>query len=73
MPSVARTARPRTRRQVAAPVSVLYPSSLAPSRQPVDSGRVAQRAYELFLARGGEHGRDLDDWIRAERELSPES
>jgi hypothetical protein len=27
------------------------------------------RAYELFLARGGEHGRHLDDWLTAEREL----
>jgi hypothetical protein len=30
---------------------------------------IARRAYELFLERGGEHGRDLDDWLRAEREL----
>lgn len=27
------------------------------------------RAYELYLARGGEHGHDLDDWLRAESEL----
>jgi hypothetical protein len=32
---------------------------------------IARRAYELFLARGSEHGRDLDDWLRAERELHP--
>ena len=31
--------------------------------------RVALRAYELFLARGGEHGRDIDDWLEAEREV----
>jgi hypothetical protein len=30
---------------------------------------VARRGYELYLARGGEHGHDLDDWLRAEREL----
>lgn len=30
---------------------------------------VAQRAYELFLERGGSHGRDLDDWLHAEHEL----
>ncbi|HEY3044481.1 MAG TPA: DUF2934 domain-containing protein [Vicinamibacterales bacterium] len=30
---------------------------------------IARRAYELFLERGGEHGGDLDDWLRAEREL----
>jgi hypothetical protein len=31
--------------------------------------QIAQRAYELYLARGGEHGRDADDWLQAEREL----
>ena len=30
---------------------------------------IARRAYELFLQRGGEHGRDRDDWLSAEREL----
>lgn len=32
--------------------------------------RVAQRAYELFLARGGGDGQDFDDWLTAERELT---
>jgi hypothetical protein len=31
--------------------------------------KIARRAYEMFLARGAEHGRDLDDWLQAEREL----
>jgi hypothetical protein len=31
--------------------------------------RVARRAYELYLARGGGHGQDFDDWLAAEREL----
>jgi hypothetical protein len=31
---------------------------------------IAARAHELFQARGGDHGRDLDDWLQAERELS---
>lgn len=30
---------------------------------------IAHRAYELYLARGQEHGHDLDDWLQAEREL----
>ena len=30
---------------------------------------VARRAYELYLARGGGDGRDMDDWLRAEEEL----
>jgi hypothetical protein len=32
--------------------------------------RIAQRAYELYLARGGTHGSDWDDWLTAERELA---
>ena len=27
------------------------------------------RAYELYQARGGTHGQDLEDWLAAEREL----
>ena len=30
---------------------------------------VRARAYELFLARGANHGDDLADWFNAEREL----
>jgi len=33
---------------------------------------IARRAYELFVQRGAEHGRDLDDWLSAQRELSPD-
>jgi Protein of unknown function (DUF2934) len=32
---------------------------------------VADRAYELSQARGGEHGHDRDDWVEAERQLEP--
>jgi hypothetical protein len=31
--------------------------------------RVAELAYELYLARGNEDGHDLDDWLEAERFL----
>lgn len=30
---------------------------------------IAQRAFELFLARGGVHGHHEEDWLRAEREI----
>ena len=30
---------------------------------------IAGRAYELFLERGGEHGHDVEDWLRAEGEI----
>jgi hypothetical protein len=35
----------------------------------VEPDQIARRAYELFEARGGEHGRDLEDWLQAEQEL----
>jgi hypothetical protein len=35
-----------------------------------DRDRIATRAYELYLARGGGDGEALDDWLSAERELS---
>ena len=31
--------------------------------------QIAQRAFELYLDRGGEHGRHEEDWLRAEREI----
>ena len=33
------------------------------------SAAIANRAYELFEARGFEHGHDWEDWFRAESEL----
>ena len=30
---------------------------------------IRQRAYELFEARGGEEGHELEDWLRAEEEI----
>ena len=30
---------------------------------------VADRAYEFYQRRGGEHGRDQDDWFEAERQM----
>jgi Protein of unknown function (DUF2934) len=33
---------------------------------------IARRAYELYIQRGGEHGKDVEDWVRAEKELSDE-
>ncbi len=34
--------------------------------------RISARAFELYEARGGEHGLDLDDWLRAEQEIDAE-
>jgi DNA helicase HerA-like ATPase len=39
-----------------------------PSTEPSDDD-IRARAYEMYLERGGDHGLDFDDWVRAEREL----
>ena len=31
---------------------------------------IAERAYELYVARGKKPHHELDDWLKAERELS---
>jgi len=34
--------------------------------------RIAARAFELYEARGGEHGQDVADWLQAEQEIDDE-
>jgi len=42
----------------------------SPAQAPTPDGRdIARRAYELYLARGCDAGHDVEDWLRAEREL----
>jgi len=51
------------------------PSAARPAARPLqpprlpDDKEIATRAYQLFIARGGEHGRDIDDWLLAKQEL----
>jgi hypothetical protein len=44
-------------------------ADLLPTPVRISSAIIAQRAYARFLERGGDHGRDLEDWLHAEREL----
>lgn len=55
-----KTGRTTTSRKKGAVVS----SSVQPSRE-----EIQLRAYEIFMSRGGEPGRDLEDWLLAETEL----
>ena len=65
-------AKPRNRTEgdgaipASAPQNVGDTTAAAPDRE-----RIAMRAYELYLARGGGDGGAMDDWFRAERELNP--
>jgi Protein of unknown function (DUF2934) len=31
--------------------------------------QIARRAHEIYEARGGNHGKALEDWLQAEREI----
>jgi hypothetical protein len=33
---------------------------------------IAHRAYELYTQRGCEPGKDIEDWVRAQKELASE-
>lgn len=41
------------------------------AKQFSDSEAIARRAYEIYQGRGGYDGADLDDWLEAERQLTP--
>lgn len=32
--------------------------------------QIRERAYEIYLARGGQEGDEVSDWLAAERELT---
>lgn len=38
-----------------------------------NQNEVARRAYELYQARGGEPGHEIEDWLSAEQEVNKES
>jgi hypothetical protein len=60
--------RRRTERRSATPEAE-GPSTQADRNGNPNSDEVARRAYELYEHRGGEHGRDWDDWFQAEQEV----
>ena len=41
-------------------------------RKELSKEDIARRAYQLYMARGCEPGKDIEDWVRAERELAGE-
>ncbi|MFZ0584350.1 MAG: DUF2934 domain-containing protein [Candidatus Acidiferrales bacterium] len=41
-------------------------------RKELSKEDIAHRAYELFVQRDGASGNDIEDWVRAEKELTGE-
>jgi hypothetical protein len=62
---------PATKKPRPAPKAAPAPKRPTVQRQPPTERDIALRAYQLFIQRGGEHGRDVEDWLLAQRELSP--
>lgn len=65
---MAKPARRRTATVVPMP-TVEAPAPAANPSGDVTDRDIARRAFELYCARGCEHGHDVDDWLQAEREL----
>jgi hypothetical protein len=64
----------------ATPAEITQTAAEEPATQPAEPGltseehaerqaRIAERAYHLAMARGFTPGRELDDWLAAERAL----
>ena len=45
------------------------PESPQNQSAPIKEQEIAERAYFIFLARGGSDGHALDDWLQAEQDL----
>ena len=45
------------------------PDSRKPQEEIPVRSKIESRAYEIYLRRGATHGRALDDWLSAEREV----
>ena len=49
------------------------PPTTAVSESQELENQIRQHAYELYEARGREDGHDLEDWLRAEEEITAKS
>jgi len=52
--------------EIAAEAAAIYPDTNA---GPPTPEQIAEEAYAIYQSRGGQHGRDVDDWVEAERRL----
>jgi hypothetical protein len=37
------------------------------------ASKINERAYEIYVSKGSQDGSDLDDWLKAEKEILKES
>jgi len=56
-----------TKRDVAQEAAAIYPDTFD---TPPTPDEIAAEAYNIYCERGCEQGRDMEDWLEAERRLS---
>ena len=56
-----------TNAEVAAEAAAIYPDT---NPGPPTPEQIAVEAHAIYVARGGEHGHDMEDWLEAERQLT---
>jgi hypothetical protein len=66
MPKTTNSAKPKTDRRKTTKSLAATPELTTPT---ISDAEIARRAFEVYCERGGQHGRDLEDWLQAEREL----
>ena len=64
---MAKTVRQKPDRRT---TTVKAPVATADDQGGATPDAIARRAFEVYCARGGGHGQDVDDWLQAERELT---
>jgi hypothetical protein len=51
------------------PLTSIAPTTANDPCDPALRRQIAERAYQLYEMRGGAHGGDVDDWLKAEDEI----
>lgn len=65
---MSRSTKPATPATARRPTPTADSISARPAQTPTYE-EIAVRAYEIYIARGAQEGRDLEDWYQAENEL----
>jgi hypothetical protein len=69
MAKAGKSKRPEETGEIISPQEIETTDAGAHSSPTIE--QIQQRAYELYLERGGAEGNDIEDWLQAERELGP--
>ena len=59
----------RSTSAVGGTATMTRPSDVRENADGIPLEAIAQRAYEHFVASGSQHGRDVEHWLEAERQL----